>query len=150
MLKRYIWVIGAGLVLALASFYLGQRYYASKGHFLAQELNLSAGQKQQYQVLANSLQARQEALCNNLCAQRQQLHQLIAAVPLNKAKINSKLAEINKCQGEIEKETVSHICAVQDILNPEQKKKYLDLLNDKICQLNNESMGNQHYQDHAK
>ncbi len=100
MIKKYLLIIAAGLVLALASFYLGQRYYASKGHFLAQELTLSAGQKQQYQTLANSLQAKQEALCINLCAQRQQLRQLIAAVPLDKAKIKSKLAEINKCQGD--------------------------------------------------
>ncbi len=144
MKKKYILVIILGLMVALFSFYLGQKYYAARHDFLAQELNLDARQQQKYSVLTENLKKRHQQICNKLCAERGELGRIIMLQPLPKEKINLKLELVNKYQGEIEKETIDYICALQEILTPEQRKKYLESIRAKLNQYNMESIGDQY------
>ncbi len=144
MKNKYILVIILGIMVALLSFYLGQKYYAVRHDFLARELNLDAQQQQKYYVLTEDLKKRHKQICNKLCDERGELARLIMLQPLPKDKINQKLQLINSYQGEIEKETIDYICALQEILTPEQRKKYLESISSKLSQFNMESTGSQY------
>lgn len=145
MLKKYLLVIVLGITIVVISFFLGQRYYATKNHYLIRELQLNAVQKQKYVALTDDLRSKHENLCAVLCAQREDLYDLLVTAPIDKSRINSKIEEITQSQAKIEKETVNYICSVQEILTPQQRTKYLSALNDKLCQFNAESLGSMHH-----
>ncbi|MFH1239521.1 MAG: periplasmic heavy metal sensor [bacterium] len=145
ILSKYLLLILTGVVIALVAFYLGQKYYLPDDYYLVKKLHLNEQQKQHYLVLKDTLKNKQQNLCDQLCTKRSELSDLLTATPLDKKKINYKVEEISTLQTAVEKHTIDFICSFQEILNDEQRKKFLNTVNDEICRFNTESIGYQHH-----
>ncbi len=144
-MRKYLWLILIGAGIALAGFYLGHRYYLPTDYYLVKRLHLNAQQKQHYLVLQEALKNKQQNLCDQLCAKRAELANLLMATPLDKKKINYKVEEIATLQTAVEKHTIDFICSLQETLNDEQRKKFLNSINEEICRFNAESIGYRHH-----
>ena len=59
---------------------------------------------------------------------RNELVELISQPTPEAEKIDSLLVEIGNAQTELEKDVVNHILHEKELLNPEQQKKFLDLI----------------------
>jgi Spy/CpxP family protein refolding chaperone len=144
--SKYFLIILAALIVALVSFYFGQKYYLNNDRYLIRTLNLDGQQKQNYLALKDQLRNKQNNLCSQLCTKRSELSALLAETPLDKKKINYKIEEIATLQTVLEKHSIDFICSFQEMLNEEQRKKFLKTVNDEICQFNVESIGHEHHQ----
>jgi Spy/CpxP family protein refolding chaperone len=150
MLTKYLLIIFAALIITLISFYFGQRYYLNSDRYLIRTLHLNEQQKQSYLALKDQLKSKQDNLCNQLCTKRSELSGLLAANPPDRKKINYKIEEISTLQTVIEKHTVDFICSVQEMLNDEQRQKFVKTINDEICRFNIESVGQEHHRMMSK
>lgn len=99
-----------------------------RGAALAEKLGLTT--EQQSSMKEADAVFRKEAGVKRaeLMKKRERLLSLIKAEETDKAAVDSALAEITALQGEIEAAVVEHMLAEKSTLTPQQREKYLKLL----------------------
>jgi Spy/CpxP family protein refolding chaperone len=140
-MKRKLIILGILLLIAInisALATVGYRWkcgYGGKsrgacapGEYICQQLSLSDSQKQNMEVcrrvFSEDINQKREILNHK----RNELVELITQPTPEAGKIDSLLGEIGTAQTELEKDVVEHILHEKGLLNPEQQKKFLDLI----------------------
>ncbi|MFH1335572.1 MAG: periplasmic heavy metal sensor [Candidatus Zixiibacteriota bacterium] len=140
-MKRKLIILGILLLIAInisALATVGYRWkYGSgsntcggcaPGEYICQQLSLSDSQRQNVEacrkVFTEGIDLKREILNHK----RNELVDLISQPVPNPEMIDSLLKEIGIAQTELEKDVVNHILHEKELLNPEQQKKFLDLI----------------------
>jgi Spy/CpxP family protein refolding chaperone len=114
----------------------GQRGKICEGHmpgeYLGQQLSLSDSQKQKMETLRKAFEERTIEIRENLLAKRNELVKLLSEPQPDSTKIESLVKEIGTAQTELEKEVVNHLLHKKEMLTPEQQRKFLDLLKERL------------------
>lgn len=95
---------------------------------LAEKLGLSPEQQASMQEADARFRKEAGVKRAGLLKQREHLLSLIKAEATDKAAIGAALADIKALQGEIEAAVVEHMLAEKSMLTPQQREKYLKLL----------------------
>jgi Spy/CpxP family protein refolding chaperone len=98
------------------------------GEYICQRLSLSDSQKQNMEVCRKVFSEDIDQKREILNHKRNELVELISQPTPEAEKIDSLLKEIGAAQTELEKDVVNHILHEKGLLNPEQQKKFLDLI----------------------
>lgn len=98
------------------------------GEYICQRLSLSDSQKQNMEVCRKVFSEDIDQKREILNHKRNKLVELISQPAPEAEKIDSLLKEIGAAQTELEKDVVNHILHEKGLLNPEQQKKFLDLI----------------------
>ena len=99
-----------------------------ENHHLYQSLGLSDAQLSKIAPLSKSFHARLEALGSTMDAKRNLLLNLLKGDKIDLRHIEEARKEIAITQGEIQREVVMHITQFREILNPEQQKRFFEML----------------------
>jgi len=140
-MKRKLIILGILLLIAInisALATVGYRWkcgYGGKacggcapGEYICQQLSLSDSQKQNMEVCRKVFSEDIDQKREILNHKRNELVELISQPTPEAEKIDSLLVEIGNAQTELEKDVVNHILHEKELLNPEQQKKFLDLI----------------------
>ncbi|OGP14306.1 MAG: hypothetical protein A2052_09480 [Deltaproteobacteria bacterium GWA2_54_12] len=95
---------------------------------IAEKLGLSPEQQASMKEADAAFRTEAGVKRAGLSKKREHLLSLIKAETADKAAIGAALADINALQGEIEAAVVEHMLAEKSMLTPEQREKYLKLL----------------------
>jgi Spy/CpxP family protein refolding chaperone len=144
-MKRRLVILGVLLLIAInisALATVGYRWkcrYGGKacggcapGEYICQQLSLSDSQKQNmeaYRKVFTEGMDRKRGILNH---KRNELIDLLSQPNPKPEEIDSLLEEIGAAQTELEKDVVNHILQEKGILNPEQQKKFLDLIKGRL------------------
>jgi Spy/CpxP family protein refolding chaperone len=144
-MKRKLIILGILLLIAInisALATVGYRWkcgYGGKacgrcapGEYICQQLSLSDSQKQNMEVCRKVFSEDIDQKRGILNHKRNELVELISQPTPEAEKIDSLLVEIGNAQTELEKDVVNHILHEKGLLNPEQQKKFLDLIKGRL------------------
>lgn len=95
---------------------------------LAEKLSLTPEQQASMKEADAAFRKEAGVKRAGLVKKREHLLSLIKAETADKAAIGAALADINALQGEIEAAVVEHMLAEKSMLTPQQREKYLKLL----------------------
>jgi Spy/CpxP family protein refolding chaperone len=140
-MKRKLIILGILLLIAInisALATVGYRWKCGSGsntcggcapgEYICQQLSLSDSQRQSVEacrkVFTEGIGQKREILNHK----RNELVDLISQPAPNPEKIDSLLQEIGTAQTELEKDVVNHILHEKGLLDPEQQKKFLNLI----------------------
>ncbi len=101
--------------------------YSTGGH-LYKELGLSSSQLKRMDSLAHVFHAKLERLGSRMHGKRGLLVDLLRQEPIDLEKVEHLRKDIANIQDEIQREVIAHIQEIKDILDPEQEKRFFDLL----------------------
>ena len=99
-----------------------------KDHFAYQDLGLSPEQLAKMTALAKSFHGRLTELEGTIEARRNLLIDCLGEDAPDPQLMESIRKEISGYQDEIQKEVIAHIAESKKIMNPEQQKKFIELL----------------------
>jgi len=144
-MKRRLVVLGVLLLIAInisALATVGYRWkcgYSGKtyggcapGEYICQQLSLSDSQKQNMEAYRKVFTEGMDRKREILNQKRNELVELISQPNPKPEEVDSLLEEIGTAQTELEKDVVNHILREKGILNPEQQKKFLDLIKERL------------------
>ena len=139
-MKKWI-IVGVVLLVAINIVTLGTIGYRflrcprRQGicHSLKPHLSLSESQLKQLKPLEKSLELKMEKLRILLREKRGELVDLLTEPQPDQKAIANKLNEIASGQVELEKEIVTHLLQIKEILTPMQQKKFFALIEDRLC-----------------
>jgi Spy/CpxP family protein refolding chaperone len=97
-------------------------------HHLYQSLGLSDAQLTITTPLSKLFHARLEALRSTMDVKRNLLMKLLEMDEIDLCRIEETRKEIAVIQDEIQREVVVHITQFREILNPEQQKRFFEML----------------------
>jgi Spy/CpxP family protein refolding chaperone len=101
-----------------------------ESHHLYQSLGLSDAQLAKMAPLSKEFHARLAVLESQVITKRDFLVRLLESEEVDKSRIEGARKEISVIQDEIQREVVVHISQTRNILNPEQRKLFFELLRD--------------------
>ena len=90
------------------------------------DLGLSADQEKSLKELEGGFRQRADALCMQVCREKQNLLDILSNANAPRQVIEEKIEVIGKLQTQLEKEVVSHIFEVRKFLTPSQNRTYRD------------------------
>ncbi len=102
------------------------------GEYICQQLSLSDSQKQNMETYRKVFTEGMDRKREILNQKRNELVELISQPNPKPQEIDSLLEEIGTAQTELEKDVVNHILREKGLLNPEQQKKFLDLIRGRL------------------
>ena len=115
----------------------GQRGKICEGHmpgeYLGQQLSLSDAQKQKMETLRKAFDERIYKIRETLIYNRNELVKLLSQPQPDSSKIDSLIKEMGILQTGLEREVINHLLQEKGILTPEQQKKFLDLIQERLC-----------------
>lgn len=99
---------------------------------LADQLRLTADQRQAIAPLEKSFVSQKENTCKALCAKRAQLIQILKSDEPDPTLLNQLVEEIGQEQMVLEKGTLEHLLAMKKHLNPSQQEKLTQLMTEQL------------------
>jgi Spy/CpxP family protein refolding chaperone len=102
-------------------------------HHLYQSLGLSDSQLAKMAPLSKKFHTRLTALKSQVMVKRDLLIRLLGSDEIDHSRIEETRKEIAAIQDEIQREVVVHITQTKEILNPEQKKRFFEMLQDSVA-----------------
>jgi Spy/CpxP family protein refolding chaperone len=102
-------------------------------HHLYQSLGLSEAQLTKMAPLSKEFHTRLTALKSQVMVKRDLLIRLLGSDEIDHGRIEETRKEIAAIQDEIQREVVVHITQTREILNPEQKKRFFEMLQDSVA-----------------
>ena len=96
--------------------------------WLAKELNEDEKQKAEHTKLRDAHHASMKPLFDSVSAYKKGLFNLIKANSVNDSLVQSYTDKISKTEAEMAKSTFLHFKSIMAILNPEQQKKYEEIV----------------------
>ena len=97
-------------------------------HYLYQDLGLSPEQLSKMALLAGSFHRRLNELEAGIEAKRNLLIDSLGEEKIDLPRTEAIRKEIAGFQDEVQKEVITHIAASKKIMNPDQQKRFIDLL----------------------
>jgi hypothetical protein len=97
-------------------------------HYLYQNLGLSPGQLAKMAALADSFHRRLNELESSVAAKRNLLIDLLGEKEIDLPRTEAIRKEIAAFQDEVQKEVIAHIAESKKIMNPDQQKRFIELL----------------------
>jgi len=105
-------------------------------HFY-QGLGLSDSQLEKMTPLAHTFHAKLDKLSRETEKKRELLVNLLSREEVDSGRIESLRKDMAGIQDQIQKEVITHLLDVREILNPEQKEHFFELLRRSMKQENN-------------
>lgn len=136
-MKRWFWT---ALLLAAV---VGAAYWATLGSCRMMglgcktvswfdDLNLSPEQRKKTASLEKDFLVRKQASCQILCEKRAQMIQLMKQQNPDRVLMDRLVEEIGTEQTALEKATISHLLALQRVLNPVQRERFFAQVSDQL------------------
>jgi len=120
------------IIAAAGFFFLRDRWCAperpGRHAGLADKLELAPAQEASMKELDSHFRGQVRQMRSGILTQRERLLALMKEDEPDRAAIAAALSEINTLQGRIEAAAVEHMLAERSLLSPEQREKYLKLL----------------------
>ncbi len=95
---------------------------------LFSRVSLDAGQRERILALRGTLLADREAQARSLADLRVKLAALLTRDPVDQPELDRTLAEIEAGQAGFQRRVVSHVLAVREVLRPEQRPPFFELV----------------------
>ncbi|MDA8085935.1 MAG: periplasmic heavy metal sensor [Nitrospiraceae bacterium] len=99
-----------------------------KGRFLFEQLSLKPGQFEAMRARAVPFRAEIDKKRNAILKKREELFNLLRADNPDRKAIDARISEINGMQADMQRAIVAHILDMKTILDKDQGKKFLDLI----------------------
>lgn len=132
-MKKLLVLALAVSVVTLCAFWAGQKtcLMVSSMGLLPQrawyaDMGLSPDQMEGVQGLESSFRKRTDAICVQICREKQNLLEAMDEPAKDRESLFARIDAVNRLQASLEREVVSHILSVTDILSPSQNKTYHD------------------------
>ncbi len=127
-MKRFVWIALVLLGIGTAAYWATISCCRMMGMnsalvSLIDDLGLTPEQSSQAAVLEKDFLARKNASCQVLCEKRAQLIRVIQEKEPDQALIDRLVEEISAEQMALEKATLTHLLALQKILDPPQRER---------------------------
>ena len=91
-------------------------------------IKLSEGQKQQVEDIRRDFLPRVAGIRQSLRQRRLELGDLLFAEPHDMKAIDDKSRDISRLQAQLESEVIDHIIQEKELLSPEQKRQFFDVI----------------------
>ena len=91
-------------------------------------IKLSEGQKQQVEEIRRDFLPRVAEIRQALRQNRLELNDLLFTEPSDMQAIDGKSRDISNLQTQLEKEVIDHILQEKELLSPEQKRQFYDVI----------------------
>jgi len=114
------------VIILLASRFARVRRKPIRGYL--DLINLSEGQKRQVEDIRRDFLPRVAGIRQALRQRRLELNDLLFTEPRDMQAIESKSRDISKLQAQLEREVIDHILQEKELLNPEQKSQFYDVI----------------------
>ncbi|MCL5024528.1 MAG: Spy/CpxP family protein refolding chaperone [Nitrospirae bacterium] len=114
------------VIILLASRFIGVRRKPIRGYL--DLINISEGQKQQVEDIRRDFLPRVAGIRQALRQNRLELNDLLFADPPDMRAIEGKSRDISKLQTQLEREVIDHILQEKELLSPEQKRQFYDVI----------------------
>lgn len=142
-LLKFILVVSLALNMSILGaagyvFYKHSRYVSTpfgkkiNKEFLFKELSLRPEQKRMIEEKAMPFRAEIDKKSDEIAKKRKKLLDLIRQENPDREAIDNIIAEINKIQEEIQRMIVMHILEGKSLLDRDQQKKFLDVIEDAL------------------
>lgn len=126
-MKDILLILLSLMVIALlASRFIGVRRKPIRGYL--DLIELTGNQKQEVEDIRRDFLPRVAGIRQALRQKRLELNNLLFAEPPDMQAIEDKSMEIAKLQAELEKEVIDHILQEKDLLTPEQKERFYEVI----------------------
>ena len=96
------------------------------------QLKLTPDQRKELAPLEKDFLVKKRAACESLCAKRAQVIQLLKLPDPDRATLRTVVEEIGREQGDLEMATVEHLLTLRGHLDPAQREKMTDLMNEQL------------------
>jgi Spy/CpxP family protein refolding chaperone len=114
------------IFILLASRFIGVRRKPIRGYL--DLIELTENQKQEVEDIRRDFLPRVAGIRQALRRKRLELNDLLFAEPPDMQAIEDKSMDIAKLQTELEKEVIDHILQEKELLTPEQKKRFYEVI----------------------
>lgn len=114
------------VIALLASRFIGVRRKPIRGYL--DLIELTENQKHEVEDIRRDFLPRVAGIRQALRQKRLELNNLLFAEPPDMQAIEDKSMEIAKLQAELEKEVIDHILQEKELLTPEQKKRFYEVI----------------------
>jgi len=126
-MKDFLLIFLSLMVIALlASRFIGRRRKPIRGYL--DLIRLNEGQKQQVEDIRRDFLPRVAGIRQALRQRRLELNDLLFAEPPDMQAIESKSRDISKLQAQLEREVIEHIIQEKQLLAPEQRIQFYDVI----------------------
>ncbi|MGD1075024.1 MAG: Spy/CpxP family protein refolding chaperone [Thermodesulfovibrionales bacterium] len=114
------------VIILLASRFIRVRRKPIRGYL--DLIKLSEGQKQQVEDIRKDFLPRVAGIRQALRQSRLELSALLFAEPPDMQAIEGKSRDISKLQAQLEREVIDHILQEKELLSPEQKRQFYNVI----------------------
>jgi len=119
-------LLSLGVILLLASRFIRVRRKSIRGYL--DLIKLTEGQKHQVEEIRKDFLPRVAGIRQALRQKRLELNDLLFAEPPDMQAIEGKSMAIAKLQTELEREVIDHILQEKELLSPEQKRLFYEVI----------------------
>ncbi len=105
---------------------------SSNDHHLYQSLGLSESQLSKIEPLARTFHERLEEMTGTTGDKRDQLVSLLSQEQVNHDQIERFRKKLAATQDGIQREVITHILELKEVLSPEQKQRFFDLMRETL------------------
>ena len=102
-------------------------------HHLYQALGLSSPQLERVEPTARAFHSRLDALGQEMAKQRGVLMQLLGQESIDPARTEEVRKVMASIQDEIQKEVISHILELKEVLSPQQRERFFALVSQNMA-----------------
>jgi Spy/CpxP family protein refolding chaperone len=114
------------VIILLASRFIGVRRKPIRGYL--DLIKLSEGQRQQVENIRRDFLPRVAGIRQALRQRRLELNDLLFAEPPDMQAIEGKSRDISKLQAQLEREVIEHIIQEKELLTPEQRMQFYEVI----------------------
>ena len=114
------------IIILLASRFIGMRRKPIRGYL--DLIKLNERQKEQVEEIRKDFLPRVAGIRQSLRQRRIELNDLLFAETPDMQAIAIKSGDISKLQTKLEKEVIEHILQEKELLSPEQKRQFYDVI----------------------
>ena len=114
------------VIILLASRFVRVRRKPIRGYL--DLIKLNEGQKEQVEDIRKDFLPRVAGIRQSLRQRRSELNDLLFSETPDMQAIEIKSRDISKLQTQLEKEVIDHILQEKELLNPEQKRQFYDVI----------------------
>jgi Spy/CpxP family protein refolding chaperone len=119
-------LLSLSVVALLASRFIGVRRKPIRGYL--DLIELTEKQKQEVEDIRRDFLPRVAGIRQALRRKRLELNDLLFAEHPDREMIEGKSMDIARLQAELEREVIDHILQEKDLLTPEQKKRFFEVI----------------------
>jgi Spy/CpxP family protein refolding chaperone len=114
------------IIILLASRFIGVRRRPIRGYL--DLIKLNEGQKQQVEEIRRDFLPRVAGIRQALRQRRLELNDLLFSEPPDMRAIEGKSRDISKLQAQLEREVIEHIIQEKQLLAPEQRRQFYEVI----------------------